>query len=442
MMQGLKHKVAKLHLQVRPKVVCCNKPAKLTISALSDHARFLPGETIYVAVYPMHERPFELNDEPDTYPPFPVTASEDGTLSFTVNCNREQEYSLRLLYKKDGVDELQKLCTLSIFAAEEDLYARRPYKGDTHVHTVGSDGRESPGAVAATYRRAGFDFLAITDHGTYEPSLEAIERMEGIPSDLSLFPGEEVHIPEGSHIHAVNFGSSLRVNQYYRDNKEEVDKEVLKIMEELDDACPDKREYAYRVWIARRIQQGGGLAIFVHPHWVTQDFYSIADDITEYAFIRGDYDAFELLNGMDIFSNNMQTAFYFDQRAKGRNIPIVGASDSHGTWEPGRHFEDLYTYVFAHDRTLEGIKESVKSYYSVAIEEYRGEHFRIYGDYRMVRYAIFLAKEYFPLYKKLCAEQGESLLRYLQGHKEELPLLQLLEGRTDRFADEFFGRNA
>ncbi len=441
-MQSMKHKVAKLHLDVRPKVVCCRKPTKLTIFPLSDHARFLPGETIYVAVYPMNQRPFELDGEPDTYPPFPVVAAEDGTLSFTVTCEQEQEYSLRLLYQKEGEEELTRMCTLRIFACEEDLYVRRPYKGDTHVHSTGSDGRESPAMVAATYRRAGFDFLAITDHGSYDPSLEAIERLQGLPSDLSLFPGEEVHVPFHSPVHVVNFGGSIPINRYYFEHREEVDNEVKKLMEELDDDCPDKRQYAYRLWIARKIQEGGGLAILVHPHWVTQDFYSMADDITEYAFKRGDYDAFELLNGQEVDSNNMQTAFYFEQKAKGNNIPVVGASDSHGTWEPGRHFEDEYTYIFAHDRTLEGIKEAVKNYYSVAIEEYRGEHYRIYGDYRMVRFALFLAREFYPSYKKLCFEQGEALLRYLQGRREELPLLKALEGRTDRFVDEFYGRNA
>ncbi len=438
MMLGLKHKVQRNHLSVRPMVVCCNTPTTLTVSALSDHAKFIPGETIYVSVLPMNERPFLFNGEKKDNS-FPVTATDEGSLKISVNCPREQEYSLQLFYDTPEKGRT-KLCTLSVFAAEKDLYERRPYKGDTHVHTVGSDGRESPGAVAATYRRAGFDFLAITDHSTYEPSLEAIERLKGLPSDLSLFPGEEVHVPSGI-IHAVNFGGSLRVNKYYNDNKDLVDQEVNKLASEIEDDCPNKLEYAYHLWIANRIKEGGGLAIYVHPHWITGDNCCASDAISEYVFRKGDYEAFELLNGMEIFSNNMQTAFYFDQVAKGNRIPIVGASDSHGTWNKARLFEELYTYVFAADRTLEGVKEAVCNYYSVAIEEYHGEHFRIYGDYRMVRYAIFLAKEYFPLYKRLCNEQGESLLRYIQGDKTELALLELLQGRTDRFADEFFGRS-
>jgi hypothetical protein len=38
------------------------------------------------------------------------------------------------------------------------------YKGNTHAHSTQSDGRLSPEAVFETYRSAGYDFLALTDH--------------------------------------------------------------------------------------------------------------------------------------------------------------------------------------------------------------------------------------------------------------------------------------
>ena len=47
--------------------------------------------------------------------------------------------------------------------------------------------------MCANYRRDGFDFLAITDHGRYYPSLEAIEAYKNIPTGLKIFRGEEVH---------------------------------------------------------------------------------------------------------------------------------------------------------------------------------------------------------------------------------------------------------
>lgn len=38
------------------------------------------------------------------------------------------------------------------------------YKGNTHAHSTRSDGRLSPEEVYETYRCAGYDFLALTDH--------------------------------------------------------------------------------------------------------------------------------------------------------------------------------------------------------------------------------------------------------------------------------------
>lgn len=40
----------------------------------------------------------------------------------------------------------------------------RFFKGNTHAHSTASDGRLSPEAVFETYRAAGYDFLALTDH--------------------------------------------------------------------------------------------------------------------------------------------------------------------------------------------------------------------------------------------------------------------------------------
>jgi predicted metal-dependent phosphoesterase TrpH len=38
--------------------------------------------------------------------------------------------------------------------------------GDTHLHTVHSDGRRTPAEVAAGARAAGLDFIVSTDHNT------------------------------------------------------------------------------------------------------------------------------------------------------------------------------------------------------------------------------------------------------------------------------------
>jgi hypothetical protein len=56
---------------------------------------------------------------------------------------------------------------VSIYSLKEDLYERRPLKGDLHIHTTVSDGCESPEMVSVYYRKAGHDFIALTDHNAY-----------------------------------------------------------------------------------------------------------------------------------------------------------------------------------------------------------------------------------------------------------------------------------
>ncbi len=56
-------------------------------------------------------------------------------------------------------------------------------KGNTHTHTLESDGDSTPAEVAHWYREHGYDFLVITDH-------DKITRVE--ENGLVLIPGEEV----------------------------------------------------------------------------------------------------------------------------------------------------------------------------------------------------------------------------------------------------------
>ncbi len=38
------------------------------------------------------------------------------------------------------------------------------YRGNVHAHTTVSDGTKTPETLVEMYKRAGYDFLSITDH--------------------------------------------------------------------------------------------------------------------------------------------------------------------------------------------------------------------------------------------------------------------------------------
>lgn len=57
--------------------------------------------------------------------------------------------------------------------------------------------------------------------------------------------------------------------------------------------------------------------------------------MTDYLFEHQVYDAFELFGGQSVRENNIQIAFYEEQLMKGRTIPVLGLSDSHGNRAAG-----------------------------------------------------------------------------------------------------------
>lgn len=418
------------NFRISPRVFMAGKATEISISPRGAHASFDDRQSYEVRFVPMEES-IEPKNESE-YPTINIKPSK-GALHFTYSFPSEQMYLIRIL--KDD----ERLYNFPVYALNADLYERRPLKGDLHVHSCYSDGQEEPAVVAANYRKNGFDFLAITDHSKWQPSKEAIDRYAGIPTDLSLFNGEEIHV-SGHYIHAVNFGGAS-VNEYYYANEEKCEGEIAELAKQLP-SYPgiDPMDYARRVWISREIRKAKGLSIFVHPHWIN-NAYNVPDKVSMKIFENKDYDAFELLGGQTVFENNMQTALYNEMRALGVKIPVVGSSDSHGT-EPAVYFNEEFTLVFAKDRELSGICSAIKDGYSLAVENRPGQEQRAFGQYRMVKYGLFIVNEYLPEYLELCFEQGRAMKELVTGNDEALEILKLLKGRTDKYYERFFGRNA
>ena len=67
----------------------------------------------------------------------------------------------------------------------------RWYKGNTHTHTLNSDGDSSPDDVTKWYRRHGYQFLVLTDHNVLT-SVEALNALHGLDDQFLVIRGEEV----------------------------------------------------------------------------------------------------------------------------------------------------------------------------------------------------------------------------------------------------------
>lgn len=419
------------YYELLPKMVESGVKTKITIRPLGEHAEFDRNSEYLVKFLPMCETRESMDIDYDSM----ILRSENGSLHFEYAFPGEQEHIVRV-FKLPMIEKAKPVGDFKVYSLFPDLYGRRPYRGDFHVHTFRSDGREAPSIVAANYRRNGFDFLAITDHHHWHPSVEAIEAYKGAPIDLKLFYGEEIHLPK-NHIHMVNFGGNFSINELINKEPDNYFREVNEIMEKVK--VPeglDAYQFASCVWCFDKIRKAGGLGIFCHPYWIA-NVYHVAEKFTDFLFEKKPFDAFELLGGHEVHSNNMQTAYYNEARAKGQKIPIVGSSDSHGT-EDSYWFKWIYTIVFSKDMELTSIIDSVKDLYSVAIEHYPGEAFRIYGPLRLVKYANFLLNEYFPLHDLLCIEEGRLMKDYICGDKKALDILGMMQGRTTVLLERCF----
>ncbi|MGE4411209.1 MAG: CehA/McbA family metallohydrolase [Sphingobium sp.] len=76
----------------------------------------------------------------------------------------------------------------SVYAQDSE---GRWYKGNTHTHTVNSDGDSSPDHVARWYKEHGYQFLFITDHG-YVTDVAPLNALLGASGRFLIMPGEEI----------------------------------------------------------------------------------------------------------------------------------------------------------------------------------------------------------------------------------------------------------
>lgn len=408
---------------VTPRIVNVSKKTEITITPLDARYDFNGDTTYIIEVLPLTRNSRTFNSDVPK-----IQAEVSGTkLVFDHTFDREEEYYLRIF--KD--ENHERVTQLSVYALDDDLYARRPLKGDLHVHSCRSDGKESPEVVAANYRSAGFDFMGLTDHHKYFPSVEAINAYKDVGLGMKLFFGEEVHSPD-NFVHIVHYGGNHSVNEIFQKDKDLYYREVNEIMENEEIPYCDKFIYAAGLWEAKKIKEAGGLSIFAHPHWIS-NVYNVPDDLSRAYLTNGVFDAFEVIGGQTANENNMQTSFYYQLRSEGCKIPIVGSSDSHGTINSGL-FNKMYTIVFADKNEHESILQSIRDCFSVAVEVYDDSvNYTVHGDYRLVSYARFLIENYFAFTAQFCAEEGLLMRQYLLGFDGAGERLNSLKSRTDDF---------
>jgi hypothetical protein len=434
--------------RIIPSVVPADQESTITMHPQGENARFIPGKTYTVSIR-------EVEHACAYYDAFPAavyqcTANEDGSLSFTHFFKGEQKHTVSVQRPEDerhGIHyainhrvryDSDMTYQFYLYSLAPDLYGCRTLRGDLHCHTWESDGRQDAARTVGNYRAWGHDFLAITDHYVHFAAEKAMKLFADAPLDMTLLFGEEVHLPT-ERIHAVHVGGRESINADWRTRPEEIRAEVAKIMEDLTvDEGVHPEDYAWRIWIARRAKDFGGISMLAHPQWVWNYTYFMADVTTEQLLREGIHDALELNSATGIDST---VAMWADLRAQGVHIPLVGVSDGHNNDTANGMPGAIHTIVVAKDRSFASIADAIHKEHSVAVDCSSGRP-RVYGTARMVKFVQFALDAFYPMYEELCRPQGMLLSEWsLHGGQDEacVSLLRAHNERSEAFAKSFFG---
>lgn len=82
----------------------------------------------------------------------------------------------------------------------------RWYRGNTHTHTLNSDGDSTPDEVVRWYRENGYQFLVLTDHN-FLTEVQALNALHGADEQFLVLRGEEVSDRYGDkplHVNGLN----------------------------------------------------------------------------------------------------------------------------------------------------------------------------------------------------------------------------------------------
>ena len=176
-----------------------------------------------------------------------------------------------------------------------DMFGKKRVKLGLHQHTTRSDGRLSPEAVAALYRDAGYDAIALTDHWVYGEA--------DVISGLPILPGAEYNIgmrDTGKGIyHVLCLFADRAPSLSYEDFKSVTVQEIID-----------------------RIHEAGGLAVLAHPAWSLNTFESVKN-------MQG-IDAIEIYNTVSRNILRDDASLLIDlYAAHGARFPLVATDDFH-----------------------------------------------------------------------------------------------------------------
>lgn len=176
----------------------------------------------------------------------------------------------------------------------------RFWKGNIHTHSNLSDGVRTPESVCATYREAGYDFLALTDHFMAKYGFPIVDTRPFRAPGFTTILGAELHAP------ATSLGETWH---------------ILAVGLPLDFAPPQQCETGAA--LAVRALAAGAFVAIPHPGW-----YALT--VEDAATLPGAH-AVEVYNHTSQLRTERGDGVYLANQllAGGRRIGLIAVDDAH-----------------------------------------------------------------------------------------------------------------
>ncbi len=413
-----------------PRVVPDDWDGTLEVAGEYGHTRFDPSSRYSYELLSLH---WQAGSERRKTPiSGSVEADDNGVLNIPFKPDITGEWVLTLDSENSKNRHLP--ANQGVYVRPREDYHLRPYIGDLHAHSTGSDGRQEPAYCAIRAMDYGLDFYALTDHrnfGAAERMIDDVKYLIG--PRMLLIKGEEMH-PEPRDMsqdpfqyhryHFVAAGHDRSIRDLFLCDEEASRREVLAIVEELKarETVPglDVEAYAESLWKTRRARQLGALVLFCHPYWDWS--LNLDESAREQTFADREFDAVEVVTDAD--PSSLMLNRIARPRSTGGPLNVVGVSDSHRCG-PGTELQ-YATFVLAENLTLVAVLEAVRTGRSLA---YRAGPTPLFvGPDDMVDFAEFYFLHLLPLKRRVMSLEAALAFSGLRGGAFDRGLVEQLDG--------------
>ena len=207
----------------------------------------------------------------------------------------------------------------------ERIVDRQWYKGDTHMHTINSDGSLTKGQLVEYCKKKGLDFMIITDH-----NFNSVEKSY-FDGDMLVMQGQEV---TGELGHVNVWGEKVPFEPPYALDSEE---DYLKIL--------------------TASREAGATISVNHPFDTNCPFLNELD--------KFGFDCVEVWNTVQHSDNMKCRDWWVSQLLEGKKIAAVGGSDFHRENFKLKILAMPTTVVHAEDKSEEAILKAMREGRSV-----------------------------------------------------------------------------